>query len=80
MPHLDDAEPITKEWLLSVGFSEVPSDMGPNYADHLQIEWLNVWEFNGTGEWLFNPYDRIEMRTRRQIRLLAELYNVKLLE
>jgi hypothetical protein len=76
----DDAEPITKDWLLSVGFMAVRSDMGANYDDHLQIDWLNVWEFNDTGIWLFNPADRIEMRTRREIRMLAELCHVRLLE
>jgi hypothetical protein len=67
----DDSEPITEEWLLANGFRHVPSDMGPEYKDHLEKDGLNLWEFNGTGAWLWDVHDSVEMRTRGKLRLLA---------
>jgi hypothetical protein len=69
----DDQLPITEEWLKSVGFKAVESDMGPTYGDHMEKGMINIWEFNDTGKWLFSPADHIEMATRRELRLLAEL-------
>lgn len=73
----DDA-PITEEWLLQQGCKHVPSSIGPEYADHLEVGELNVWEYNGTGTWLFDPYDSLELRTRGQFRMLAHLLDVRL--
>lgn len=67
----DDSEPITEAWLIANGFRHVPSDMGPEYRDHLERDGLNLWEFNGTGDWLWDVHDSVEMRTRGKLRLLA---------
>jgi len=32
----EDDEPITAEYLLSIGFEYVESDMGTGYSDHLE--------------------------------------------
>lgn len=70
-----DETPITREWLASIGFKPVTSDMGPEYADHMELDSLNVWGFNETGWWLFNPCDSIELRTRGELQMLAYLLN-----
>jgi hypothetical protein len=72
----DDNKPITEEWLLSIGFKPVSSDMGPKYADHYKKGRLVIWEFNGTGEWLFKDADWMGVKTRRELRMLAELAKV----
>ena len=64
----DDADPITEFWLLSIGFLRVPSEMGSNYSDHLQRNDVNLWEFNGSGEWLWREHDSVSMRTRKKVR------------
>lgn len=69
---LDDTL-ITSEWLREMGFLPVPSDLGPQYRDHMEKDGLNIWEFNDSGEWLFNDYDSIKMRTRGRLRMLAHL-------
>lgn len=69
---LDDT-PITQEWLMACGFKPVESDMGKNYRDHMEKGRLNIWEFNDTGDWLFNSYDSLAMRTRGRLRMLAYL-------
>jgi hypothetical protein len=68
-----DETPITQEWLLACGFKPVESDMGKNYRDHMEKGRLNIWEFNDTGDWLFNNYDSLAMRTRGRLRMLAYL-------
>jgi len=73
-----DETPITEDWLISCGFKPVPSDIGPEYADHMEKEGLNIWEFNNTGEWLFNDYDRLGMRTRGRLRMLAFLLDIEM--
>lgn len=74
----DDNEPITVEWLLSEGFKKVPSDLGPRYADNLQLDRVTVWELNGTGKWVFDDADWIELKTRKHMRILIELAEVRL--
>lgn len=56
-----------------MGFLPVPSDLGPLYRDHMEKDGLNIWEFNDSGEWLFNDYDSIGMKTRGRLRMLAHL-------
>lgn len=75
-----DEELITKEWLVSVGFKAVPSDMGPNYFDHYEIEGerLNIWEYNQSGKWVLNLADHIGMRTRGKLRMMAKLHDISL--
>ena len=73
----DDASPITKEWLLAQGFVEVESPMGGEYKKHLQKGCLNIWDYNDTGDWLFNEYDSLAMRTRGQLKMLAHLLKVE---
>lgn len=68
-----DETPITQEWLLACGFKPVESDMGANYREHMEKGRMNVWEFNDTGDWLFNNYDSLAMRTRGRLRMLAYL-------
>jgi hypothetical protein len=82
VPMTDDNEPITREWLSQVGFKPVESDMGPHYNEHYDFDHrtINIWEFNDTGVWLLNDCDRIELKTRRHVRMLAELLNARLEE
>lgn len=68
-----DDKPITSEWLREMGFLPVPSDLGPQYRDHMEKDGLNIWEFNDSGEWLFNDYDSISMKTRGRLRMIAHL-------
>ena len=72
------SKPITRKWLKSVGFCPVPSDMGPSYSDHYEKGVMNIWEFNGTGDWLYSPADTITMRTSKHVKMLAELLGVDL--
>ena len=68
------AEPVTAERLKALGFVEVESDMGPNYDNHLERGRLNLWEFNGTGEWLVNEADWMSLTSMGQVLdLLAAL-------
>lgn len=76
----DDGEAVTEEWLLSVGFESVPSQMGPNYSDHYQLGKMNIWNFNGTGEWLLNDADWITMKTRYDVRQLCRGLGITLKE
>lgn len=73
-----DETPITEEWLLEQGFQQVPSDRGPNFADHFEKGPLNLWEFNGTGNWLWDEHDSVDMRTRGKLRLLAAWLDIPL--
>lgn len=66
-----DPLPITEEWLESQGFQRVPSDRGPNYTDHFEKDRVNLWEFNGTGNWLWSEHDSVNMSTRGKLYLLA---------
>jgi len=75
-PGADDHLPITEDWLLSLGFQRVESDMGRNYPNHLECGALNVYNFNDTGNWLWNQYDSIEMRKRGELRTLAKWLKV----
>lgn len=57
--------PVDAEWLESIGFVSVPSKRGPEYADHLELGRLNIWELSG--EWLMTEADRFGFRVRGQI-------------
>jgi hypothetical protein len=70
----DNDQPITEE----VGFVEVESDLGPEYIGHFKNGKLNVWEFNGTGVWLFSACDAIEVESRGELRALAALLKITL--
>ena len=72
MNQLDDDELITEDWLRVSGFKPVESDLGPTYSDHWERDGINIWEFNGTGNWLWSGYDSVEMRTRGKLRQLLE--------
>lgn len=74
----DDEEPITTDWLRSVGFHPVPSDMGLGYSDHMQLGRLNIWEFNDTGEWLFRDYDQLSLRSRGDVRRFCAFLKIPL--
>ncbi len=77
-----DELPITIDWLKQMGFSPVPSRMGPNYDDHWEITGregtLNIWEHNRPGQWLFDDADWIELRSRGELRMLCHLARVTL--
>lgn len=69
-----DETPITRSWLRDNGWKSVPSDMGPDYADNMQIEvspnnLLRIWEC-GDGEWLIHTYDKFPVRSVGQLRAL----------
>lgn len=73
-------EPITEEWLRSLGFKEVPSDMGPNYANHFEIGEptpLNLWRFNDTDDWLISGLDSFPLRTQADVLNLLSALGVK---
>lgn len=72
-----DRTPLTEEWIISQGFARVESSMGPNYADHLEKDSVNVWEFNGQGKWLWQDGDRLEMKTRGEFRMFCALMKVR---
>ena len=81
----DDAEPISEEWLRSVWFVAVESDMGRNYSDHFEIEaaskgTLNLWEFNQTGDWLINGFDSWPLKSRGDVRRLCAALGIQLKE
>jgi hypothetical protein len=73
-----DGTPITSEWLQEQGFKLVPSNMGPRHAAHHELGRLNIWEYNGTGQWILRDSDDIEVSTRGQLRCLATLFGVAL--
>lgn len=75
----DSDEPISRNWLLSVGFKAVPSDMGSTYHDHYQLNLLNLWQFNG-GPWLVNGADWMEFTTRGSVRRLCAALGLELKE
>lgn len=68
-----DMQPITEEWLLSIGFNEVESDRGPSFGNHFQKSRINIWEFNDTGRWLLNGCDKIEMTFRHELLALLDI-------
>lgn len=65
----DDGEPLTREWFHSLGFVDVPSDMGPTYSDHVRRGRLEFWDFNGQC-WLCQEADSFDLTTRGQVRKL----------
>lgn len=76
----DAAEPITPEWLLSIGFEQnrpchVHGTPNCNWW-HEQYA-LEIWQFNDTTEWLWVEYDRVPMTCRRDLRLLMEWRKTK---
>jgi hypothetical protein len=76
----DENHPISAEWLMSVGFTEVSSDMGREYRPHYMIGALRVWEFSNTGVWVLNDCDRVELKTRDDVRRLAAMMGEELRE
>lgn len=71
----DENEPITREWLRSVGFVDVDSHIGPGYDDDMQKGGFGVWDFNEQC-WFIIGLDGVgyELTTRRQILLLLEVF------
>jgi hypothetical protein len=78
MNRYEDSALITRDWLILIGMGETPSDMGEDYEPHYKKERLNIWEYNGTGEWIFDSCDAISVRTRGELRCLAALLKVNL--
>lgn len=68
----DEEEAITREWLESIGFKPVASDLRPSIGDHYERE-INIFEFKDTGEWLFNDADSIGLNTRGDLYDLLRL-------
>jgi len=60
------ALPIDEEWLQSLGFEYIPSHMGPEYGYDMQLDQLEIWDFNGQC-WLMIDADWFEMTTRGHI-------------
>lgn len=69
----DAQEPITRDWLASIGFSPIPSDMGPTYDDHMERGDVRLWEYHGEC-WLWSSCDHVEMKTKGHLyKMLAWL-------
>lgn len=63
----DDNEPITEQWLLSLGFEAIKSHLGP--GRDLLREGVLVWEHrNEPGSRIWNNTLHAPMRTRRKLR------------
>jgi len=71
----DDNKPITREWLREIGFVDVESHIGLGYDDDMQKGDFCVWDFNDQC-WFITGLDGVgyELKTRRQIRLLLEVF------
>jgi len=69
---LNDTTPITEEWVLSLGFEFVPGNEKTGDHDCFTMEeWdLEIWEFNGTGLWLWSDADHFSMKTRGHLNML----------
>lgn len=76
----DDKEPLTEVWLRMMGFESCPSSIGPEYGEELRKERLQIWEFNGTGKWLFAEADWIELETRGDLRAMCRVCRIDLPE
>lgn len=72
----DDEQPITEEWLLSVGFDDVSVDDGFTILHHDGFG--NICQETKT--WRLLNHIHISITTRRHVRLLAELLGVTLNE
>lgn len=74
-PLPNDSEPITTEWLQSIGFKQnkrchVHGSPYKNWwSDKHKLE---ILEFNGTGVYLWVEHDSVDMKKRRDLRLLIE--------
>lgn len=79
----DDDEPITAEWLESVGF--VYHDLGSDspYEWYQHPSRLILWDFNEE-YWICNQLDqgsvRMDFKTRGQVRLLCRALGIELKE
>lgn len=63
-----DGDIPTKSWLMSLGFREAESDMGPNYANDLVLGRLRLNEYqDGDSVWVMNDADWFEMKTKSQV-------------
>lgn len=74
----DSAEPITEEWLLSVGFRLVYKN-DPTFA----VENFHITRFTGKWQRLdehWNRDDGLLIETRRDVRILCELLRIELKE
>jgi hypothetical protein len=71
----DNNKLITENWLISIGFVHVESDLGIEYQDHLEKDGLNLWEYS-IGIWLFNDADWMKLYTRGDVRSLCKLAKV----
>lgn len=71
----DDNKPITRKWLRKIGFVDTKSHIGPEYDNDMQKGVVRVWNFNDQ-YWLLTKLDSVgcELRTRRQMRLLLEVF------
>lgn len=80
----DDSEPVTEEWLLSLGFLKGLRDGGEIYRsnaisrDHhepMELHWMDLPK-----SWMIPHCLSIHPETRRDIRLFAELMRIELKE
>ena len=60
------AIPIDEEWLQSLGFAFIRSHIGPEYGDDMQLDRLEIWDYNGEC-WLMTGAEWFEMTTRGHI-------------
>jgi hypothetical protein len=74
-PADDSAEPITEEWLLSIGFNgPLPNRTGQHF-EMWKIEIIKHWSLN---EWYVSCHSIFNLTTRRDVRLLCELLRIEL--
>jgi hypothetical protein len=76
----DDDEPITPDWLRTIGFTQSkPSHVWntPNVNWWNEQNQLEIWEFNDSGEFLWIECDSVPMTKRKHLRLLIEWFALK---
>ena len=79
----DADEPITDEWLRSVGFDNCrPCHVWgtPDTNWYNKTLGIEIWNSNDTGDWLWVEFDSVPMRTRQDLRFLAKWVGIKSLK
>jgi len=61
----DDTEPITRDWLLAIGFQPEDDD----HFDYLSRGLIELYEYS-EGDWRFTACDSVEIKTRGKLRQL----------
>ena len=68
---VDDREPITPDWLRSIGFEQNrPCQVWGTPNCNWWNGTLEIYDHNDTGNWLWVEHDSVEMRTRGHLRML----------